>query len=137
MRLFLVSLLAITVAAPVLAQTFRAVNRLYVVPLSADTFEVIEDRGVGGRGLWCAASDYVRAIGRDSSRKRMYILEPRGDAKTVPNRKSVVFTLAPDDKLRNTPPSYSVSVTRAGENLEVGHAYTFCQAIIDELFDRF
>lgn len=119
------------------ADAFRAVNRLYVVPLSADTFEVIEDRGAGARGLWCAGSDYVRAIGRDSTRKRMYVLEPRGAAKTVPNRKSVVFTLAPDEALRNTPPSYSVSVNRKGENLEIGHAYTFCQALIDELFDRF
>ncbi|MBW4707756.1 hypothetical protein KX928_08145 [Roseobacter sp. YSTF-M11] len=138
MRLFVPLVLSVIVALPTLAaQPFRAVNRLYVYPLTADTFEVIEDRGAGARGIWCAASDYTKSAGRDGPRKRMYILEPRRPSKTVPGRNGVVFTLNPDERLRNTPSSYSVSVNRKGENLPVGHAYLFCDAIIDDLFDRF
>ena len=67
--LFVIVVTAVTATAG-LAETFRAVNRLYVVPVTPDTFEVIEDRGAGARGIWCAAADYVRTIGRDSTRKR-------------------------------------------------------------------
>ncbi|MGC3936448.1 hypothetical protein ACOTTU_01435 [Roseobacter sp. EG26] len=138
MKVYVPLLLSLAVALPSLAaQPFRAVNRLFVYPLSADTFEVIEDRGVGARGIWCAAADYTKAAGLDGARKRMYILEPRGPSKTVQGRMGVVYTLNPDDALRNTPTSYSVSVKRVGENLPVGHAYLFCEAFIEELFDRF
>lgn len=134
--LFVIVVTAVTATAG-LAETFRAVNRLYVVPVTPDTFEVIEDRGAGARGIWCAAADYVRTIGRDSTRKRMFVLEARGPSRTVPNRIGVLFTLTPDESIRETPSSYSVTVNRKGENLAVGHAYNFCQSLIEEFFDRF
>lgn len=124
-------------ASAVWAQTYRAVNRLYVKPLGSDTFEVFEDRGAGARGIWCAAADYTKSIGRDRKGQRMFILEPRGPSKTTPNQTAVVFTLKPNEALRNTAPSYSVSVRRVGENLPVHHAQLFCDAFIDEVFDRF
>lgn len=137
MRLIFASFLSVLSAAPVFAEPYRAVNRLFVVPLSADTFEVIEDRGAGARGIWCAAADYTQAIGRDVPRQRMFVLQPRGPSVSSPGRKGIVFTLRPDETIRDTPSSYSVSVTRKGENLAVSHADQFCQSLIEELFDRF
>lgn len=119
------------------ADAFRAVNWLYVVPLTPDTFEVIEDRGAGARGIWCAAADYVQSAGRDRAGQRMYVLEPRRPSKTVPGRMGIVFTLRPDEAMRDTPSSYSVTVRRRGENLAVHHARLFCDALIDEMFDGF
>lgn len=138
LRIAVIAAYSCAMALPVLAaQSYLAVNRLNVVPMNPDDFEVIEDRGAGARQIWCAAADYVQAIGRDRPRLRMYVKEVRGNSRTVPNRKGVVFTINPDDKLKNTPPSYSVTVTNLGENLPVGHARDFCDAFIDDLFDRF
>ena len=39
---------------------YRAVNWLIVVPVTANSFEVLEDYGEGARGMWCAAGDYAR-----------------------------------------------------------------------------
>ncbi|WP_227269789.1 hypothetical protein [Roseobacter weihaiensis] len=137
MRRFLIGLVIASMGLPAAANVYRTVNRLYVVPITADTFEVIEDRGVGARGIWCAAADYTRAAGLDGLRKRLYIVEPRGPSRTMANQIGVVFTVNPDEQMRNTPSSYSVSVKRRGENLGVGHAYNFCETLLDELFDRF
>ena len=129
---------ACALALPALAaQSYWAVNSLRVYPITKDTYEVIEDRGAGARGIWCAAADYVQAAGLDRVRLRMYVLEERGPSRAVPGRFGVVFTINPDEKLRETPPSYSVSVNRRGENLTVGHALNFCDAFINDLFDRF
>ncbi len=137
-RMFVIACFALATAVPLwAAQSYLAINRLNVVPITPDEFEVIEDRGAGARDMWCAAADYVQAIGRDRTRLRMYVKGVRGPARTVPNRIGVVFTINPDEKLRDTAPSYSVTVTNLGENLPVGHARTFCDAFIDDLFDRF
>ena len=137
-HLIVPALLAVSLAAPLsAAQAFRAKNLLYVVPLSVDTFEVIEDHGAGAADIWCAAADYARAAGLDGSRQRMFVLEPRGPARTTADRIGVVFTTNPDDKMRDTPSSYSVSVKRVGENLAVGHAYQFCLDAFEDRFDRF
>lgn len=120
------------VALPASA-AFRAINRLVVQPVTADTFEVLESRGAGAADIWCAASDYARRAGLDGPRKRMFIEVPRGPSKTVPNAIGVVFTVNPGDDIKNTPSAYSVSVKRRGENLAISHAYDFCQ---DMMFDR-
>lgn len=102
-----------------------------------DTFEVIEDRGAGPRGIWCAAADYAQKAGLDGLRKRMYVLEPRGPSRTVANEIGVVFTVNPDEQLKKTPSSYSVGVKTKGENLTISHARNFCDITIDDVFDRF
>ena len=128
---------AVICAALPSAAAFLAVNRLNVVPINQTTFEVLETRGAGAADMWCAAADYARRAGLDAPRKRMYILEPRGDARTVAGYKGVVFTTSPDEELRNTPTSYSVSVKRRGENLAISHAYDFCRQFFDDFRDRF
>ncbi|MEM1073236.1 MAG: hypothetical protein AAF665_17925 [Pseudomonadota bacterium] len=132
-----IAMCSIAIAVPAAAAAFRAVNWLYVVPVSQDSFEVLEDRGQGARGMWCAAADYARAAGLYSPQKRMYILEPRGPSRTTPNAIGVVFTTNPDDSIKDTPSSYSVTVKRKGENLLIGHAYEFCRQPFDDVFDRF
>jgi hypothetical protein len=114
------------------AANFRAINWLVVVPITAETFEVLESRGAGAADIWCAAADYARRAGLDGPRKRMYIDVPRGPSQTTPNGIGVGFTLNPGPEIADTPASYSVSVKRRGENLAIGHAYDFCQ---DLLFD--
>ena len=109
--LILICMTALTAAASV----FRSVNRLYVVPVNRDTFEVIEDRGAGASDIWCSAADYAQAAGLDGVRKRMYILEPRGKSRTTPNATGVLFTTSPSDDLKDTPHSYSVTINRKGE----------------------
>ena len=136
-RLFLAATFALAGVAALAAQPYRTINRLFVVPITQDTFEVIEDRGAAARDMWCAAADYVQAIGRDRPRLRLYVQEVRGPSRTTPNRIGVVYTINPDDTIKDTPPSYSVTVTNLGENLDVGHARNFCDYFIEDVFDRF
>ena len=135
-HLAIAAICATVIAAPVTA-SFLAINRLNVVPISNTEFEVIESRGAGAADIWCAAADYAQRAGLDAPRKRMYIESPRGASRTVANAKGVVFTTAPDEELRNSPSSYSVSVKRRGENLAISHAHQFCDRYFDDLFDRF
>ncbi|MDF1727000.1 MAG: hypothetical protein P1U53_04530 [Sulfitobacter sp.] len=113
-------------AGPAQAQTYQSVNFLTVVPLGGGDFEVIEDRGEGARGLWCAAADY--ALRRGAARaNRLYVKTPRGPSVSGVGRTGVVFTLD-ESRLRAEPyRSYSVSVNVAGENLPLHHAYQFCK----------
>jgi hypothetical protein len=138
MRVFLFCLCISAVAMPVVAASaYRAINWLFVIPITADTFEVIEDRGEGARGIWCAAADYAQAAGLDGIRKRLYVVEPRGPSRTQANAIGVSFTTNPDDELAQSPSSYSVSVKRRGDNYAIGHAINFCSSPIEDVFDRF
>ncbi|WP_298842626.1 hypothetical protein [uncultured Roseobacter sp.] len=137
MRALVLGCILTVLAMPVTARFYLTINRLEVNEMSANTFEVIESRGAGARDIWCAAADYTQRTGRDGPRKRLYILTPRGPSQTVPGETGVGFTLAPDDALKNTPPSYSVSVRRKGENLPVHHAHQFCDVAVDDFLDRF
>lgn len=119
------------------AQPYRSVNWLIVVPINADTFEVLESRGAGARGIWCAAADYARAAGLDGVRKRIYVVEPRGPSRTQGNGKGVVFTTNPDEQLKKMPSSYSATVNSKGANLSIAQAYLFCETLFEETFDRF
>ena len=59
-RGFIIFCCVCSIAAPAVAQAFRSVNRLIVVPVSSDTFEVIDDKRAGAQGMWCAGADYAR-----------------------------------------------------------------------------
>ena len=99
------------------------VPRLDVNAISGTQFEVIEARGEGARGMWCAAAQYaINQLGVE--RGRIYVARVRGPAQTVPGRKGVVFSTKP---IGNVGPSPSVSVGQVGENLPVQHALQFCR----------
>ena len=140
MRSLLLSLFfATALSGGALAQSFQAINLLRVVPLNAADFEVIEARGEGARGIFCAAADYAIARGAPQA-ARLYVKTPRGRSVSGAGRIGVVFTL--DENRLSSPPfqSYSVSVNSVGANLPVHHAYQFCRDYLleedDILFDH-
>lgn len=115
------------------AQTYRAINDLNVIPLGASTFEVIEARGEGPRGIWCAAAEYAdKRLGADG---RIYIREGRGPAHSVKGRKSVVFTTNPANLSQEPSRSVSVNTASVGLGLPVVHALQFCRDVFDREFD--
>ncbi|WP_370400859.1 hypothetical protein [Sulfitobacter sp. JB4-11] len=108
------------------AQLFTAENYLKVVPLNAADFEVIEARGEGPRGIWCAAADFgLKRLGLPGTH-RIYIKTPRGPSVTVAGRKGIVFTA--DDRRLSQPPStsYTLSTRTVGQGLSLAHAIQFC-----------
>lgn len=137
MRYMAALICLLVLATPVAAKAFRSIIGLYVVPITATEFEVIEDGAISARDFWCAAANYARAAGLDGVRKRMYVETPRGPSKTSANRLGVVFTTAPGDDIKDTPSSYSVTVTNRGENLAISHAHSFCWNILEDEFGLF
>jgi hypothetical protein len=122
----LATILAAVVPAIADAQTYRAVNRLTVVPLSGSSFEVIEAYGEGPSGMWCAAADYAKR--RLGTRGRIYILEGRGASQSVSGRKSVVFTTDANSLPQGPITSISLSTSQVGVGLPINHAIQFCRA---------
>jgi hypothetical protein len=135
MRRLCLSLICAALPLPALAQSYLAVNRLNVVPVSATSFEVIEGRGEGARGMWCAAADYVLNGQRQSERGRLYVKSVRAPSITVAGRKGVVFTTDAGSLPDGPKKSYSVSVRTAGLGLPLVHAYQFCKDYQIELED--
>lgn len=118
------------------AQAYRADNRLIVVPLNAVDFEVIEARGEGARGIWCAAGSYaIHYLGLD--RGRIYIKEPRGPSVSGRGRIGVTFTADVDSLSVPPTQSYSLSLRQPGLGLPIQHAYQFCKDYFIDLEDRF
>lgn len=121
--------IALFLALPSLAsaQGYVAVNQLKVIPLGGGDIEVIEARGDGARGMWCAAADYVvRQIGVTRG-QRLYVKRARGPSLSGAGRIGVVFTT--DAKALPVTPSQavSVSVRTPGQGLPVRHAHQFCK----------
>lgn len=128
----IVLIFALGLANAATAQTYIAVNRLQVVPIGDGSFEVIEARGEGARGIWCAAADYALSRDRQGAGKRLYVKRARGPSATVQGRKGVVFTT--DASTLGTTPAKSLSVTvrTVGVGLPVNHAVQFCRDNIIE-----
>lgn len=122
-------------AMPMLAnaQTYRAINDLNVVPLGQSSFEVIEARGEGPRGIWCAAAEF--ADKRLGAKGRLYIRDGRGPAHSVRGRKSVVFTTNAGSLSQGPSRSVSVNTSTVGLGLPVVHALQFCRDIYDREID--
>lgn len=108
-------------AAPVSAQAFRAENRVTVTPVSGG-FSVENGAGFGARGMWCAAADYARDVLGAAGTQRIYVASNSAALQRGP----VVFTLDPSDLAPSPVFIVGGSVRRAGANLSVDHAQTFC-----------
>lgn len=124
MRTFLMAFICAGLPITAAAQTFTAINRLQVVPIGGGDFEVIEARGEGARGMWCAAADYAVKRGQQG---RLYVKTPRGPSAVAKGRKGVVFTTNPARLSVEAKRSVSVSVRIAGESLPINHAVQFCR----------
>lgn len=121
----LATVLALAVPMAAHAQTYRAVNKLDVIPLNRTTFEVIEAAGEGPRGMWCAAADYVE--NRLRTEGRIYIRDGRGPSRKVSGRKSVVFTTDVSSLSQGPFQSLSLSTSQVGVGLPKNHALQFCR----------
>jgi hypothetical protein len=119
-------LLAVALVTPVAADPFRSLNRLDVVPLGPDSFEVFDGILGGASGIWCAAADYTRAIGRDVPQQRLFISKPRGPAISDTSRKSVAFTYVVNDTPAARPLISWLNVGNTGYSLSVSHAFYLC-----------
>ena len=124
-RIFLTAALAALLPVLANAQSYRAINKLTVVPLGGSNFEVIEQRGEGARGILCAAAEYAeRRLGATG---RVYIREGRGPSRTVQGRKGVVFTTNAASLPQGPSQSVIVSTSRVGAGLPIAHAIQFCR----------
>ncbi|MEM6888009.1 MAG: hypothetical protein AAF636_07700 [Pseudomonadota bacterium] len=131
MRILLTTLLMFAVGPAAAVKAYRAINRLYVVPVANDTFEVIEARGQGGPGIWCAAADFVRTAGRDVPQQRIYLAKERGPSATVQGEKAVTFTLTPIEGWEQQT-TYSATTRQVGASFKVSHAYMYCENFLDD-----
>ncbi|MGJ8627493.1 MAG: hypothetical protein ACSHXB_11105 [Sulfitobacter sp.] len=136
MRPIILAALCAIVPIMASAQAFRAESWLIVVPLNAKDFEVIEDRGEGPRGMWCAAADFVKSRLGTSTNTRIYIKSGRGPSISAAGRKGVVFTTDPARLSAEPSRGYSVSLSKVGYSLPVGHAYSFCTDYWEILLHR-
>jgi len=135
MRLGLVLLVSLLLPLQAAAQAYRAENWLMVVPLNTHDFEVIESRSEGARGIWCAAAEFALRVQGVPRNARLYVKTPRGPSVSGVGQRSVVFTTDPSRVEGDGARSYSVTVTRAGENLPTHHARQFCLDRLIELED--
>ncbi|MEM6941528.1 MAG: hypothetical protein AAF943_13020 [Pseudomonadota bacterium] len=126
MRLKLLALLCATVPTLAAAQSFKAINRLDVIPLGSGNFEVIEAYGEGARGMWCAAADYAMAIS-PANGQRLYVQSARAPSLTRNGRKGAVFTTNRDNLSVAPSRSVTVSVEVVGQGLPLHHAIQFCR----------
>ncbi len=135
MRHILFPLICAALPLPALAQSYLAINRLPVIPISATDLEVIEARGEGARGIWCAAADYTLRRNGQVPHQRLYVKEARGPSTRAAGRKGTVFTTDVSSVPGGGTQSVSVSVRTPGQGLPVVHAYQFCQDYQIELRD--
>ncbi|NNE53405.1 MAG: hypothetical protein HKN30_13520 [Sulfitobacter sp.] len=120
MRFLFAAMLVATLATPLAAQTFRAEGGITVTPVPGG-FSVPDGGGMGARGMWCAAADYaIRRLGAVGI-ERLYVAQPYSG-----RRSPVVFTLDPADLEPSRVLIPGFTIRRAGANLSVGHAMSFC-----------
>jgi hypothetical protein len=135
------ALIAVTLIAGLgtgaIAQTYLAENRLTVVPLNGADFEVIEARGEGPRGIWCAAAGYALNKKRMQTGQRIYIKTARGPSVSGAGRTGVVFTTDASRLSQGPSQAFSVGTRTVGQGLPIAHAIQFCRDYLIEPEDTF
>jgi hypothetical protein len=125
--------------APQTAQAFRPQFPLTVIQVpDSRQFDVLEEHAAGPRQIWCAAAEHGRDVLRLPTATRLYIARGRGPTELAPGRTAVRFS---PDKVAPVGPKqdsrYTVSLRDVGYSLSIGHALSFCDDRIEDLFDRF
>lgn len=125
--------------APQPAQAFRPHFPLPVVQVpDSRQFEVVQAHNAGPREVWCAAAEHTRDVLRLPTSTRLYIAKGRAPSPLAGGRTAIRFS--PDPVAPVAPPQDSpltVSLRDVGQSLSVGHALSYCQDQIEELFHRF
>ena len=121
------------------AQAFRAQIELTVIEVpGSPTFEVVEEYGAGPRQIWCAAAEHARDVARLPTAQRLYIARGLGASDLAGGRKTVRFSPSPvaaEGPRQDTP--YTITLRDIGASLSIGHALSYCDDRIEDLFDRF
>ena len=137
MRGFVLATALVGLIAP-MAQAFTAINGLDV-NRTQKGFEVVARDGAGPRQIWCAAGQYARYEQGNGPTTRIYITEGYGASLTDPGQRAVRFTTQPASSLNEVRPgdggNYSVSIRKAGYNLTIAHAESFCSDVFEDRFD--
>lgn len=125
--------------APQQAQAFRPQFPLTVIQApDSREFEVLEEHAAGPRQIWCAAAEHGRDVLRLPTATRLYIARGRGPSQLAPGRISVRFSPDPVEPIAPKQDStYSVSLRDVGFSLSIGHAQSYCDDRIEDLFNRF
>jgi hypothetical protein len=131
--------LALGGAAPHMAQAFGPSFDLPVVQVPGSrSFEVVQQHAAGPRQVWCAAAEHARDVLRVPTATRLYIARGRAPSDLAPGRITIRFSPEP---VAATGPAqtgrYSISLSDVGFSLSVGHALSYCDDRIEDLFDRF
>lgn len=117
--------LSIILLAPTMALSWRAWNRHEVLPVSNGVYEVVNEVGSSATDYWCGIGDFAQRQLRAGATTRIYIWKAIGPSVNRQGRKAVQFSLtAPPGA--DTSTGYSVSVKRAGDNMNVSSAQNFC-----------
>lgn len=132
----LAGLVGVITISPVMAQEElydAAWFRLEVNPLPGKgNYEVIAEPGYANHHIWCWAGNYAQAYLKVPATTRIYLMTPVGPAKTKARRRGVGFTVnpSPEVKANDTRPgqggNYSISISKVGYNLSIGHTRNFC-----------
>lgn len=92
-------------------------------------FEVIEGFSGFTTGFWCRAGNYAVTEYGARGADRIYVMTPYGRSQVSDKRRAVGFTVSPDADLLAKAAgvnSNSLSVSREGYNITVGHAKGYC-----------
>ena len=125
--------------APDPAQAFRHNHDLTVVQVPGSrSFEVVQEHAAGPRQVWCAAAEHARDVLRLPTATRLYIERGRGPSPLAQGRTSIRFSPDPVEPVGPAQDSrYTVSLRDVGFSRSIGHAASFCDDRIEDLFDRF
>ncbi len=119
------AIVAMLVAVPGAAQAWRAMNGHEVQPLGDGVYEVVGRVGSGAADYWCGIGDFGRMVLDLPAAQRIYVWRPVGPSVVRPGRKAVHFALtAPPGA--ETEGGYSLTVRRAGKNLNAAMARQYC-----------
>jgi hypothetical protein len=101
-------------------------------------FEVVEEYGAGPRQIWCAAAEHARDAARLPTAQRLYIARGLAPSDLAGGRKTVRFS--PNPVTPEGPPQdgpLTITLRDVGASLSIGHALSYCDDRIEDLFDRF
>ena len=119
-------LIAALAMAPLQASAFRAWNQHDVVEVSPGVIEVVSRVGSASLDFWCGAGDYARRVWNIRRNPPIYIVSPLGPSTVKQGYKAVQFSLT-EPPSGAVSPSFTISVTRVGENMGVSFAEGYCR----------
>lgn len=117
----LAAVVAVTLAAPAVAQPLRTSNGLQVTATNSDSFAVSGVAELWARDHWCSAGTYARKVLGLPSNADLYVVQAYDKGS-----RSVGFSASPSGTTAQSVLILGSSVREAGSTLSVGHALSYC-----------